>query len=317
MIASTLPRGKVTLVAVDWGTSHLRVWVIGTDGLVVDQRRSEEGMSSLDKGCFEGVLEGHLKAMSVGTDVPVIMCGMVGSRQGWTEAGYVQIPATLEQISAKAVRVSATVRDIRILPGLSKNTPAFADVMRGEETQLLGIAGLRQTENGGQKIVCLPGTHSKWVRLSSTKVEDFSSFITGDLFAALSSASILRHSLGVAPVDAASTDFRDAVEMSLAQPADILARLFSIRSASLLQGLSTEAARARLSGYLIGQEIAGALARFGNIAQVDLVASPALAGLYRPALEIAGLSCQLHDGDKVVIAGLQQAAASIWNIETA
>ena len=291
-----------SLVAVDWGTSHLRVWLLDADGAVRAEHRSSEGMGSTAREQFHPVLETHLAELAVPADVPVVMCGMVGSRQGWAEARYLTVPVSLADVAAAAVRIPGIARDIRIMPGLSKPDRQSPDVMRGEETQLLGLTRLAPA--AGERFVCMPGTHSKWVRMKGDSVIDFVSFLTGDAFAVLSHHSVLRHSLSGGDVDPASSEFREAVRASLHSSADILARLFSIRPAGLLQNLDPAAAAARLSGYLIGQEIAGAKARFVLPDCVDLIGDPKLGELYGEALAIAGFSSALHDSDTAVIAGL-------------
>ncbi|WP_370319573.1 2-dehydro-3-deoxygalactonokinase [Oricola sp.] len=297
-----------SLVAVDWGTSHLRVWLLDADGAVLAEHRSSEGMGATAREQFQSVLEAHLAALTVPADVPVVMCGMVGSRQGWAEARYLTVPVSLADVAAAAVRIPDVIRDIRIMPGLSKPDRQSPDVMRGEETQLLGLS--RLAPSAGERFVCMPGTHSKWVRMRGDSVIDFVSFLTGDAFAALSHHSVLRHSLSGASVDPESAAFRDAVRASLETPADIFARVFSIRAAGLLQDLDPAAAAARLSGYLIGQEIAGAKARFTVPGHVDLIGDPRLGALYTEALVIAGMSCTLHDSDTAVIAGLAGALSA-------
>jgi len=297
-----------SLVAVDWGTSHLRVWLLGADGSVLAEHRSDEGMGATAREKFHTVLETHLMALAVPVDLPVVMCGMVGSRQGWAEARYLTLPASLEDIATQAVRIPGLARDIRIMPGLAKRNDDSPDVMRGEETQLLGLH--RRTPAFGDRFVCMPGTHSKWVHMQDGTVIDFVSFMTGDAFAVLSLHSVLRHSVSGNSVDPTSTAFRDAVRASLDSPADILARIFSIRPAGLLRDLAPGESRARLSGYLIGQEIAGARARFALPDHVDLIGDQPLAALYTEALSVAGLSCHLHDSDALAIAGLAGAAAA-------
>lgn len=299
-------------VAVDWGTSHLRVWALGSGGEVIGERKSGEGMAATPRDRFAAVLERHLDALSVATDVPVVMCGMVGARQGWAEAGYLAIPADLSAIPGSAVRIDGSARDIRILPGLSKNAADHPDVMRGEETQLIGLARLAPASAEAARVVCMPGTHSKWVRLAGERVEDFASFMTGEMFAALAEHSVLRHSLAPARVDPGAAAFLDAVRASLDSPADISARLFSIRPAGLLLDQPPATARAKLSGYLIGQEIAGAMARFPVPGTIDLVGGGELGELYRAALALASIDCRIHDADRLVRAGLTQAASVIW-----
>ena len=118
---------------------------------------------------FSTILEGHLAALAAPEALPVIICGMAGSRQGWLEAPYVTVPAPLGAILAGAARVPGQSRDIRIVPGLAQRQADAPDVMRGEETQLAG-AGLPAK---GRQLVCMPGTHSKWVQVEDGAVAGF------------------------------------------------------------------------------------------------------------------------------------------------
>ena len=149
-------------VAVDWGTSSFRLWLIDRAGEVLAERRSDEGMLAAAKAGFPAVLQSHLVAIEAPDHLPVLVCGMAGARQGWVEAGYVDTPARLSAILKQAARVSGEARDIRILPGIAQRDAKAPDVMRGEETQLLGALGL---DAAGEALVCMPGTHSKWVRV--------------------------------------------------------------------------------------------------------------------------------------------------------
>ena len=133
---------KAGYVAVDWGTSSFRLWLVGRTGAVLEERRSPEGMMVASKLGFAAVLQSHLDAVGAGNDLPVVICGMAGARQGWVEAGYVDTPAQLASILARAVAVPGLSRDVRILPGIAQRNPNAPDVMRGEETQLLGALGL-------------------------------------------------------------------------------------------------------------------------------------------------------------------------------
>jgi len=297
-----------SLVAVDWGTSHLRVWLLDKNGRVLAEHRSDEGMGATAREQFHAVLERHLSEMGVPADIPVVMCGMVGARQGWVEAPYLAVPAALADIATKAVRIPGIARSIRIMPGLSKTDSDAPDVMRGEETQLLGLNRLAPVS--GDRFVCMPGTHSKWAHIRDGTVVDFASFMTGEAYAVFSRHSVLRHSMSAEGVDPASPVFREAVRASLDSPADILARLFSIRPAGLLLDLGAADASARLSGYMIGQEIAGARARFELPDHLDLVGGESLGTLYAEALKVAGINCDRYDSDALAIAGLTGAGAA-------
>ncbi|OWV64796.1 2-dehydro-3-deoxygalactonokinase [Rhizobium sp. R339] len=296
-------------VSVDWGTSSFRLWLIGRDGSILAERRSGEGMTSAAKTGFSTVLSGHLAAVEAPASLPVIVCGMAGAKQGWFEAGYIDVPASLASILTGAVSVPGESRDIRILPGLAQRDAARPDVMRGEETQLLGALGRASV---GAQAVCMPGTHSKWVHVNDGKVTGFSTFMTGELFDAISKHTILSHAVSGAeeqPADAAA--FEAAVSTAFAQPALASNMLFAARSGQLLHGISAAAAQARLSGTLIGLEIAGALQDAAN-SSITLVASGRLQALYEQAFRTLSLDFTAIDADAAVRRGLSAAAEAIW-----
>ncbi|ANL64575.1 2-dehydro-3-deoxygalactonokinase [Rhizobium phaseoli] len=296
-------------VAVDWGTSSFRLWLMARDGSVLAERRSGEGMTSAAKTGFSAVLSGHLAAVEAPDTLPVIVCGMAGARQGWVEAGYIDVPTPLASILTAAVRVPGESRDIRILPGLAQRQTATPDVMRGEETQLLGALG---GTSAGPQAVCMPGTHSKWVHVGDAEVTGFSTFMTGELFDAISKHTILSHAVAGAeeqPTDAAA--FEAAVSAAFARPALASNLLFTARSGQLLHGISATAAQARLSGTLIGIEIAGAL-QDAATSGITLVASGRLQALYEQAFKTLSLAFTAIDADAAVRRGLSAAADAIW-----
>ncbi|MGH6808546.1 MAG: 2-dehydro-3-deoxygalactonokinase [Ensifer adhaerens] len=296
--------------AVDWGTTSFRLWIIAEDGAVLAERRSGEGMTTAAKTGFSTVLEAHLAAVAAPAHLPVIICGMAGAKQGWLEAGYLDTPAALSTIAMGAVAVPDVGRDIRILPGLAQRDPQHPDVMRGEETQLLGAAG---SLGDGRHLVCMPGTHSKWVRLDGGKVTGFSTFMTGELFDVISRHSILSHSVADAQVFSGDhPSFLAAVAAACANPALATNLTFGVRAGQLLHGASATDAKATLSGTLIGLEIAGALAAAGTVDSVCLVASGSLGALYHAALASQNLSPRVVDADEAVRAGLSTAAQAIW-----
>ncbi|MFA6156758.1 2-dehydro-3-deoxygalactonokinase [Mesorhizobium sp.] len=295
------------VAAVDWGTTRMRVWLIDRDGKVLAERRGDDGLITAQQKGFSVILEAHLAALAAPETLPVIICGMAGSRQGWLEAPYVTVPAPLRAILAGAAPVPGQRRDIRIIPGLAQRLADAPDVIRGEETQLAG-AGLPAA---GCQLVCMPGTHSKWVQVEDGAVTGFGTWPTGELFSVLAAHSILRHSLGEHPKPVAADNpfFRRWCETALAEGGDVTSRLFSIRAAGLLQDLKADDAAACLSGLLIGGEIASARRRHGEgAASVVLIASGALALLYQAALGLAGLDVRAVDADEAVRAGLVEAA---------
>lgn len=295
-----------TIAAIDWGTTRLRAWLLDGTGEILAEQRGDDGLLTAREAGFSAVLERHLAAMGAPAALPVVICGMAGSRQGWIEAPYVDVPAPINAILQGAIRVPDTARDVRIVPGLAQRLADAPDVMRGEETQLAG-AGLPAK---GQHLVCMPGTHSKWVVVEDGAVTGFGTWPTGELFSILAAHSILRHSLGEHPaaVVAGNEQFRHWCLQSLQDGGDVSSRLFAIRAAGLLQDLKPDEAAARLSGLLIGGEIASAKRRYGSAGGSVLVGSGALSALYAEALELAGLQVRSVDADAAVRAGLFAAA---------
>ncbi len=299
---------ETACIAVDWGTSRMRLWVLARDGSIVDSRRSDEGLEGARDAGFETILNRHLSALSIAADVPVVICGMAGSRQGWIEAPYADAPAPLDSIVGKAVQVPGIDRDVRILPGVCQRLAGEPNVMRGEETQLLGLGPQK-----GRQLVCMPGTHSKWVEVEDARIGHFATFLTGELFALFSKQSILRHSItGDTSFTADSVAFANACAAMVQSPQDLVKRLFSIRAASLLEGTGPADSAATLSGLLIGAEIGVAKLTYGTLDSVTLVGSGFLGGLYETALTLAGFKYTLADGEALVRDGLLSAARSFW-----
>lgn len=295
---------SATFAAVDWGSSSFRLWLLDADGTVLAERRSDEGLLHGAERGFAAILAAHLAATGAADDLPVLICGMAGAREGWIEAPYLDIPGSLAGLAAHAVRVPGS-RDIRILPGLAQRHPR-PDVMRGEETQLAGLAAA-----GDTGIVCMPGTHCKWVTLDGNRVEGFRSAMTGELFALLSRASSLRHAAAPRPADPRAPAFLAAIDRGLADPAGLSLDLFGIRAGRLLDAHPPEEGADRLSGLLIGAELGAALARTPG-GTVTLVSQGGLGPLYAAALRRAGRTVVERDAEDITRHGLIAAARDIW-----
>lgn len=295
--------------AVDWGTSSFRLWLIDRAGEVIAGSRGDEGMVRARETGFPVVLERHLTEAGAPGDLPVIVCGMAGARQGWREAAYLDTPAGLDALVDGSIPVGDGNRDIRILPGICQRDAQWPDVMRGEETQLLGAL-----EGGlASGLVCMPGTHCKWVDLADGHVRRFATFMTGDVHAALAEHTILRFSVerqpSVRPDDPA---FVQAALEAFERPEQVLGSLFGIRAGGLLGLSAPETTAARLSGMLVGGEIGAARLRLGGMETVTLVASGTLGGLYRAAFHAIGLGVETVDAEAAVRAGLLRAARRLW-----
>lgn len=305
-------------VGVDWGTSSFRLWVMRLDGTVLGESHGPEGMAHCAETGFAPVLARHLAQVQAPDDLPILICGMAGARQGWAEAPYADLPAPVSALARRALRLPPELvqglgghRDIRILPGLARRDPAHPDVMRGEETQLLGLAG-----SGHQGLVCMPGTHCKWAVLQGGAVVSFHSAMTGELFDLLARHSILRHAMPDkgGSVDPGSPAFLRALDRALPDPAQAVAGLFGIRAGHLLGFADPSDSRAHLSGLLIGADVG--LALRGDAAsrgRVTLIGQPGPGPLYAAALARAGARVNHVDAETASRRGLLAAALEIWS----
>lgn len=301
--------GVADWIAVDWGTSKFRAWIIGADGGVIAGLVSDKGMGMLAPDqCETALLDMVAPYLPEGRKTQVIACGAVGAQQGWVDAGYIKAPCTLfGEVRATRAPVTDPRLEVLVLPGLSQNDPA--DVMRGEETR---IAGFIAENPGFDGSVCLPGTHSRWVQVVGGEVVSFRSFMTGDLFAAISEHTILQHSTGKATDDEA---FLAGVADGLSHPNMLSSRLFQLRAEAILHGLSTDRVASRLSGLLIGLELAGARGYWLGT-RVALVGSESLVAHYAEALKVQGVAPEIMDGNATVLAGLKAARAVIKGTPT-
>jgi len=292
-------------IAVDWGTSNLRAWAMDAGGRPRAEAGSAAGMAGLAPDDFEPELLALIDPWLGGGSTDVVACGMVGSRQGWVEAPYATVPCPPRSAGTLArPRTHDPRLAVHVLPGLKQAGPP--DVMRGEETQ---IAGLLAGEPAFDGVACLPGTHTKWAHVSAGEVVSFASFMTGELFHLLATASVLRHSVGTDGWSEA--DFAEAIEEAIARPERLAARLFTLRAASLIAGLTPERARSRLSGLLIGAELAAAKPYWLG-RDVVLIGAPALADAYRAALAPLGVTApRTLDATAMTLAGLAAAQADL------
>jgi 2-dehydro-3-deoxygalactonokinase len=260
-------------------------------------------MGALKADQFEAALL-DLIAPWLGPRTRVLACGMVGARQGWVEARYRSVPCTpTDPAALTRVKTQDPRLDVRIAPGLSQGKPA--DVMRGEETQLAGALALYPGFDG---VFCLPGTHSKWVHISAGEVVSFQTFMTGEMFSLLSTQSVLRHSLTAEGWD--DSAFDAGLSDAISRPDRIAARLFSLRAEGLLHGMTAPQARARLSGLLIGIELAGAKPYWLG-QSVKLIGADKLSALYARALALQGLQAECLDATACTLAGLSALHAQL------
>jgi 2-dehydro-3-deoxygalactonokinase len=245
------------MIAIDWGTSSFRAYRLDAQGNIVDARSAALGILSVPPGRFAEVLDEQIGDWK---ERPIVMSGMVGSRQGWVEAPYVPCPAGFDEIAAAMREVQ---HGIWIVPGVSCRE-AVPDVMRGEEVQVLGA--------GRDGLICLPGTHSKWVEVRDGRVLRFSTAMTGELYAVLKEHSILGRMMEAGPADPAA--FAEGVARS-GEPGGLLHHLFGVRTRGLMGELTAAAAASYLSGILIGHEL-----RSVDAEAFYVLGAPELARLY-------------------------------------
>ena len=296
---------NVEWIAVDWGTTNLRAWLIAGDGEVLAACRSELGMSRLRPEDFETVLLEFVEdTLRSGGSIPVIVCGMAGAREGWKEAPYTAVPCAPPGLS-EAVKPQTKDRRLQtfILPGLKQMEPA--DVMRGEETQISGYLAEKPEFDG---VICLPGTHTKWVRVSDRTITEFHTYMTGEIFGLLSSQSVLRHSLGGEGWD--QDAFLKALESVIEDPTSISSRLFSIRAKALVNNTEDAYLKSELSGYLLGLEL-GSVGQKWLGQETVLIGDSRLVELYRAGLGILGINAILVDGKDITLSGLRRAYAEL------
>ncbi len=298
-----------TFIAGDWGTSKLRLYLCDEDGHVL-ARAEGEGASAPDcAGRFAAAVKPWDKAHG---ELPALLSGMVGSTIGWREVPYLKCPAKPAAIAAAALRFDVEGRAVAILPGLSCTaTTGAPDVMRGEETQILGALRLNPELTQGRHILCLPGTHAKWVELEDGAVIRFQTALSGELFELLRRHSVLARDGGEVAVNDAFLRGLEFVGSNL--DADLLYLLFSTRARVVTGEMPKEDAVSYLSGLIVGKDVANAAALLDLGAQVPLICSPALGALYARALTAYDVESVMIDGDSASLSGLILAQTEIFS----
>ena len=291
------------LIVADWGTTRFRGYLVENEA-ILDKVLSEEGVSALQAGQHRDVFLrrcGHW--LEAEPEAPVLLVGMVGSREGWVMAPYAACPAGPEDIARAMIPVDLeNGRKAYIVPGLScEPAPGAFDVMRGEETLVLG-AGV---EDG---IVCSPGTHPKWIEMRAGRIQRFATYMTGEMYALL-----LEHSMigrpATQPEDQKGFDLGlDAAARNSGTTGDrrvgLLHLLFGARAAVVSGHMAPNLLAPYLSGLLTGDEINGALFQFGRPDSVTILADPPRADLYVKALTHHGIPTQIRAPRQALIAGL-------------
>ena len=290
-------------LAADWGTSYLRVWVIGKRGTVIERLKANCGMAHISSDQYEKeFLKLVEPLLSENELTKVICCGMAGSQQGWCETLYLQVPCKPHSVDhARQVKTMDARIQVYILPGIKQISPP--DVMRGEETQIKGFLSLNKDFDG---IICLPGTHTKWVHVSAGELVSFQTFMTGEIFSLLSKQSVLKHNMNYDSWD--SDIFLSSVGDSISQPAVFSSALFSMRAQSLVSTGTNKFAQnfSRLSGLLIGMELVASRPYWLG-QNVAVIGDTKIANAYFEALKGQGIHLMMANAERMTLEGLKSA----------
>jgi 2-dehydro-3-deoxygalactonokinase len=292
---------QARLIGLDWGTTALRAYLFGPDGAVLATRALPWGIMKLPRAAHDGGFDAAFQQacgdwLDAVPHLPVIACGMVGSAQGWREAPYIDTPADAASLARGLLPVNtARASLLHIVPGVLERG-ALPNVMRGEETQILGamVSDPRLTHDARDAkgaLVGLPGTHAKWAQVLGGRIERFTTFMTGEMFAALRDHTILGRTMQT-PARPDLDAFLRGVDVARgAAGAGLLATIFSVRTLGLTGQLLPTEAPDYLSGLLIGHELCGLEQLLANAGRGDwsarpvlLIGEPALCERYRLAL---------------------------------
>jgi 2-dehydro-3-deoxygalactonokinase len=292
---------QAAFIAGDWGTSNSRFTLCDSAGQALDSRKGAGAVES--RGRFAESFDAAIAGWPTG--LPAVLCGMVGSAIGWLERPYLPCPADLGELGEAPGSPRAGVY---LVPGMRCTNPLGApDVMRGEETQLLGALSLEPQLASGRHLLCLPGTHTKWAALHDGVLQEFLTAPTGELFAVLCEHSVLVRDRAT-PIEHHAKDFERGLAEAQKHPGSLLHQVFQARSLRLDKQLSAEGAASWASGLLIGSDVGGALALFGmpESEPVHVIGTPRLVESYTAALAKRGCRCVGIDGDQASLAGLAQ-----------
>jgi 2-dehydro-3-deoxygalactonokinase len=288
----------IALLGVDWGSSSARAFAIAPDGAIVDVRRADDGVF-VRPGAFDERLRLLLGDwLERWPDAPILLCGMVGSDRGWIHAPYVAAPAGIDDLAASLVQATFG-RPAHIVPGVSYIAGDTCEVMRGEETLLMGLAS-----SAGPVAVCLPGTHTKWADLSEGRIVSFRTYMSGEVRAALLAGGAL-----ATPVEQTASPQAFTAGLRASQTDRGLTRnLFQARARRLLGTLSHEHTAAFVGGVLLGEEIASER-QAGHLAgPIVMAARGPLADAYGAALVQAGCAFTTAEPEMLAAQGLLRIA---------
>ncbi len=287
-------------ILVDWGTTNFRAWLVAADGAVLDSRDAARGIMQVPEGGFPAALDQQVGDWrSAYPGLPVLMSGMVGSRQGWAEAPYLSCPASAEDFAGGLLEVPGEA-GVWIVPGVSYQAPdGRHDVIRGEEVQIFGALEHRAR---GRRVFCLPGTHSKWASVQDGRIDWFATSMTGEVYSVMAEHSILGR-LMTEPGEDDPTAFRQGLELA-GEPGGLLNHLFAVRAESLFGAVPKAGLRSYLSGIVIGHEVRAMCGIAKPEGPVTLIGRPDLCRLYGSAIALSGSSTLVVTSRDATLKGL-------------
>ena len=286
-----------TWIAVDWGTSSFRAYLI-KDDVVLDTIETNDGIKFVKDNNFENTFINLIEKWLIkDKKIDVLASGMLGARQGWIEAPYEKAPCKLNNISYISPILFDDRISLKIFSGISQNDPP--DVMRGEETQ---VAGFLTDNNNFKGSICLPGTHSKWIKINKNILKKFRTFMTGELFEIISKNSVLSHSMKSDKLDTA--EILNSVHKILNKPELFANALFQLRADDLLNTKEAIIYRSRLSGYLLAMELIGS-SEFWKNTDIVLIGNINLIEIYENVLLNKANSIKKFTSEEMVLKGLQ------------
>jgi 2-dehydro-3-deoxygalactonokinase len=291
------------VIGIDWGTSQLRAFRIDAHGQILESRESAQGIAAIRDGQFDQALRALIADWQTESrSISILLCGMIGSRQGWHEIPYSACPANARDLVQNWKRIDTGCGTGHIVGGVSCMTDEMPDIMRGEETLIVGAAA-----QSGTQLVIAPGTHSKWAVVHDGRIASFRTYMTGEVYDLLRKHSSLGWLMRNADDSAEDDDaFRLGVRKGLGDP-DLLHVLFGARTRGIFENIAPAALAFYLSGILIGSEISGGLRHSGKN-PVIVIAAQKLGRLYEIALNMA------HVSDVALVDAREAAARGLWRL---
>ena len=286
---------KIDWIAIDWGTTNFRAWFIKNDKVLKEINRPH-GIKNIPNKNFEDILNKNIKIPKKNNrKIKIISCGMIGSKQGWLDTGY-EKNLNLTKNNLVKVKTKNKNIDFYIVKGLSQKQPY--DVIRGEETQVLGYLESDKKFSG---FICLPGTHSKWIKITKGKLINFKTYMTGELFEIISRNSILKHSINDKKINLKI--FKNSVLLSQKKYFNLFEYLFEFRSRSLLTKKKYYP-KSELLAYLIGNEIKSNINNLRNF-KVIIIGSDYNSKIYSKAMQILKIDNKIINSKNITINGLR------------